>query len=163
MSIVYSWDENKTNLFNKFQFLWTHLKATIEKSKQKYKSDKLLGSKTSLKPYWSILKAFLRLKRYLILYLCCTKTNLSWALRKRLNYLMNSLLSSVLLLTTIVIFLRFLLKNCVRHFQQLSFQQMISYYIISIQVCDESLCKPQGIIFRSCLENGKFPSEQKKS
>ena len=41
MSIMYSWDENKTNLFNKFQFLWTHLKATIEKSKQKYKSDKL--------------------------------------------------------------------------------------------------------------------------
>ena len=38
--------------------------------------------------------------------------------------------------------------------------------IISIQmlkICDESICKPLRIIFRSCLENGKFPSEWKKA
>ena len=32
-----------------------------------------------------------------------------------------------------------------------------------LKICDESVCKPQGIIFQSCLENGKSPSEWKKS
>ena len=32
-----------------------------------------------------------------------------------------------------------------------------------LKICDESICKPLGIIFRSCLQNGKFPSEWKKA
>ena len=32
-----------------------------------------------------------------------------------------------------------------------------------LKICDESICKPLGIIFQSCLENGKFPSEWKKA
>ena len=32
-----------------------------------------------------------------------------------------------------------------------------------LKICDESICKPLGIIFRSCLENEKFPSEWKKA
>ena len=32
-----------------------------------------------------------------------------------------------------------------------------------LKICDESICKALGIIFRSCLENGKFPSEWKKA
>ena len=32
-----------------------------------------------------------------------------------------------------------------------------------LKICDESICKSLGIIFRSCLENGKFPSEWKKA
>ena len=38
--------------------------------------------------------------------------------------------------------------------------------MISIQmlkICDESICQPLGIIFRSCLENGKFPLQWKKA
>ena len=31
--------------------------------------------------------------------------------------------------------------------------------IRKLKICDESICKPLRIIFRSCLENGKFPSE----
>ena len=34
---------------------------------------------------------------------------------------------------------------------------MISIWIIKI--CDASICKPLGLIFTSCLENGKFPTE----
>ena len=30
------------------------------------------------------------------------------------------------------------------------------------KICDESICKPLGIIFRSCLQNGKFPQNGKK-
>ena len=32
-----------------------------------------------------------------------------------------------------------------------------------LKICDESICKPLGIIFWSCLQNGKFPSEWKKA
>ena len=32
-----------------------------------------------------------------------------------------------------------------------------------LKICDESICKPQGIIFRLCLQNGKFPSEWQKA
>ena len=32
-----------------------------------------------------------------------------------------------------------------------------------LKICDESICKPLGIIFRSCLQNVKFPSEMKKA
>ena len=54
---AYSRDKNKIDLFNKFQFLQTHLKTTIEESKQKYYtclSYKIIDSKTSPKSYWSI-------------------------------------------------------------------------------------------------------------
>ena len=32
-----------------------------------------------------------------------------------------------------------------------------------LKICDESICKALGIIFRSCLQNGKLPSEWKKA
>ena len=32
-----------------------------------------------------------------------------------------------------------------------------------LKICDESICKPLGIIFRSCLENEKFPTEWGKT
>ena len=38
---------------------------------------------------------------------------------------------------------------------------MISIWMIKI--CDASICKPLELIFRSCLENGKFPTEWKKA
>ena len=32
-----------------------------------------------------------------------------------------------------------------------------------LKICSESIFKPLGISFWSCLENGKFPSEWKKA
>ena len=32
-----------------------------------------------------------------------------------------------------------------------------------VKICDESLCRPLELIFQSCFENGKFPSEWKKA
>ena len=32
-----------------------------------------------------------------------------------------------------------------------------------IKICDATICKPSELIFRSCLENGKFPTEWKKA
>ena len=38
---------------------------------------------------------------------------------------------------------------------------MISVWMIKI--CDASICKPSELIIRSCLENGKFPTEWEKA
>ena len=35
--------------------------------------------------------------------------------------------------------------------------------ICMFKVFDVSLCGPLGLIFQSCFENGKFPSEWKKT
>ena len=35
--------------------------------------------------------------------------------------------------------------------------------ILMLKICYKSICKPLGIIFLSCLEIGKFPSEWKKA
>ena len=32
-----------------------------------------------------------------------------------------------------------------------------------VKICDDSICKPLKLIFQSCLESGKFPSEWKKA
>ena len=32
-----------------------------------------------------------------------------------------------------------------------------------VKICDDSICKHLKLIFQSCLENGKFPSEQRKA
>ena len=32
-----------------------------------------------------------------------------------------------------------------------------------IKICDASICKPSELIIRSCLENGKFPTEWEKA
>ena len=31
-----------------------------------------------------------------------------------------------------------------------------------VKVCDDSICKPLKLIFKSCLESGQFPSEWRK-
>ena len=127
--------------------------------------------------YWSTLKTFLNKKKlYSIFY---TMANLSRTLRKRLNSLVASLQGSDLLLITTGNFCPFLIKKHVSYFWQLSFQhdilKIISYLnpnkahghnIISIwmlKICDESICKPVGIICWSCLQNGKLPSEWKET
>ena len=32
-----------------------------------------------------------------------------------------------------------------------------------VKICDDSICKSLKLIFKSCLESGKFPSEWKKT
>ena len=40
-------------------------------------------------------------------------------------------------------------------------RDMIS--IRMVKICDDSICKPLKLLFQSCLESGKFPSEWKKA
>ena len=117
------------NLINLINLIQVHLKTTIEESKQNYYSslsNKLLDSKTSPKSYWSIFKTFVNNKKIPCIPTLFHNGKLSWTLRKRQNSLMSSLQGSVLLLITTVNFPLFLLKKHTSHFQQLSFQQMLS-------------------------------------
>ena len=113
--------------------------------------------------YWSILKAFLNNKRYLVFHLYCTKTNFPRTLRKRLHSLMISVLNNVLLLIAPVNFRQFFLKSVLLNFWQVlshtikvHTHDMISVRMLKI---NEPNCKPIEIIFRPCLEKRKFPSK----
>ena len=49
--------------------------------------------------------------------------------------------------------------------QKLDPNKALGHDMISIRmlkICGNSVCKPLQLIFRSCIENGKFPSEWKK-
>ena len=80
----------------------------------------------------------------------------------------NSELPSVLtkktcrLLSTV----EFSTNDILKIIRNLNLNKAHGHDMISIQmlkICDESICKPLRIIFRPCLENGKFPSEWKKA
>ena len=62
----YRQNENNSSNFQNFQFLQSRLSSLLDKSKHKYYarlSKKLLHPTTSLKTYWSRLKAFLNNKK----------------------------------------------------------------------------------------------------
>ena len=124
-------------------------------------SDNLLDSKTSPKSYLSILKTFL--KRYLVFHLCCTIANLSWTLRKRPNVSTTSLQSSVLLLITTVSFPQLSFRHCdILKIISRNKAQGHNKYLIVKNLWLIYLQTTRNI-FSLCLENGKFPSEWKKS
>ena len=181
-SSVYSQDRNNTDLFNNFKSLQAHLKATIEESKQKFYSllpHKLLDSKTSPKQYWSILKTFLNDKKIP----CISpllhngkfimdfkeKTELfNDFFSKQCSFVNNNSKLPSVLIKTCKSFLsvEFSTNDILNIIRNLNPNKAHGHNVISIQmlkICDEQVCKPLGIIFRSCLENGKFSSEWKKA
>ena len=180
---AYSWDRNNPDPFNKFQSLQVHLKTTIEKSELKYYSrlsDKLLDSKTSPKSYWSILKTFLNNKKIPCIppLLHNGKSIIDFKEKAELfnDFFSkqcslvnnNSKLPSVLTKKTCksLSSVEFSTYDILKIIRNLYPNKAHGHDMISIRmlkICDESICKPLGIIFRSCLENGKFPSEWKKA
>ena len=180
---AYSRDENNTDLLNKFQSLQAHLKTLIEESKQKYYSrlsNKLLDCKTSPKSYWSILKTFLNNKKipcispllhngkFIMVFKKTTELFNDFFTMQRSLVNNNSELPSVLtkktckLLSTV----EFSTNDTLEKIRNLEPNKGHGHDMISIRmlkICDESICKSLRIIFRSCLEKGKFPSEWKKA
>ena len=174
---------NNTDLFNKFQSLQAHLKTMIEESKLKYYSrlsDKLLDSKTSPKSYWSILKTFLNNKKIPCIppLLHNGKSIIDFKEKAELfnDFFSkqcslvnnNSKLPSVLTKKTCksLSSVEFSTSDILKIIRNLNSNKAHGHNMISVQmlkICDESICKPIVVIFRSCLENGKFPSEWKKA
>ena len=176
---AYSRDKNNTDLLNKFQSLQAHLKTSIEESKQKYYSrlsNKLLDSKPSPKSYWSILKTFLNNKKIPCIPPLLHNGKFIMDFKEKAELFNdfftmlcslvnnNSELPSVLtketckLLSTV----EFSTNDILKIIRNLNPNKAHGHNMISVRmlkICDESICKPLSIIFRSCLENGNFSSE----
>ena len=176
---AYSRDRNNTDLFNKFQSLQAHLKTTTEESNLKYYSrlsDKLLDSKTSPKSYWSILKTFLNNEKIPCIPALLHNGKLITDFKEKAElfndvsskqcYLVNNnnKLPSVPTKKTCKSFssVEFSTYGILKVIRNLDPNKAHGHNMISIRmlkICDESIYKPLAIIFRSRLENGKFPSE----
>ena len=167
---------------HQFELLQSKLNSLIEKSKSNcdaHVSEKLSDPMTSPKSYWYILKTFLNLKKIScippLLHNDKFITNFEEKAEIFNNFFAkqcylintNSDLPSVLskkthkLLPTIHFTSDDILKIIKNFDPNKVHDNDISIWIIKI--CDGSICKPLQLIFRSCLENGKFPAEWKKA
>ena len=167
--------------FNKFQSLQAHWKTTIKEFNGKCYSrlsDILLASKTSPKLYWSLLNTFLNNKKIPCIPPLLYNGKLIVDVQEKAELLNdffskqyslvnnNSKLPSVLIKKTCKSFpsVEFLAYDILKIIENLNPSKAHGHDMISIQmlkICDESICKSVGIIFRSCLENGKFQSGKK--
>ena len=180
-----SYRQNKKSIFSAHQFelLQSKLNSLIEKSKSNYYarlSKKLSDPMTSPKSYWSILKTFLnnnkipcippllhedkfitnfKEKPYIFndffakqCSLINTNSNLPSVLSKKTHKLLSTI--------------HFTSDDILKIIKNLDPNKAHGHDMISIRmikICDASICKPLELIFRSCLENGKFPTEWKKA
>ena len=170
-------------LFNKVEYLQNKLKSLIEANKEKYYSrisKRMINPLTSTKTYWSILKSCLNNKkipcipplfhqnRYITKYKDKTElfnnvfTNQCSLIRN------SSVLPSVLFKRTdnVISSIDFGSDDVAKIIQMLDPNKAHGHDMISIRMlktCGNSIYKPIQLIFRSCLENGKFPSEWKKA
>ena len=174
---AYSPDKNNTNLLKKFQSLQAHLKSSIEESS---KSVKLLDSKTSPKSYWPILKTFLNNKKIPCIPPLLHNGKFIMDFKEKAELFNdfftmqcslvnnNSKLPSVLTKKTCKVLstVDFSTNDILKIIRNLNPNKAHGHDMISsrmLKICDKSICKPLKIIFRSCLDNGKFPSEWKNA
>ena len=174
-------------LFRRFQCIQDLLAATIEKSKEQSRiSTKLMDSTISPKAYWSVLKRFLNNKKIHCIPPIYHKNNYitdfkekaqifndffakqctlvenssklpTYSFKRTNNLLFNYLLLNYLLTITkddIAKIMKNLNPNKAHGFDMISIRM--------IKICGESVLKPLELIFKSCLENGKFPIKWKK-
>ena len=140
----------------------------------------MMNPLTSTKTYWSILKSFLNNKkipcipplfhqnRYITK--CKDKAELFNNFFGNQCSLINnsSVLSSLLFKRTenVISSIDFGLDDIAKIIPNLDPNKPHDYDMISIcmlKICGNSIYKPLQLIFRSCIENGKFPSEWKKA
>ena len=171
------------NLFNKVEYLQNELKSLIEANKEKYYSrisKRMINSLTSTKTYWSILKSFLNNKkipcipplfhqnRYIIKYKDKAELFKDFFANQCSLIKNPSVLLSVLFKRTenVISSIDFGLDDIAKIIQKLDPNKAPGRNMISmrmLKICGHSIYKPLQLIFRSCIENGKFPSEWNKA
>ena len=170
-------------LFEKFKALQYQLNISIEESKEKYYtklSSRLADPLTSPKTYWSILKTFLNNKK-----IPCipplfheNKSITDFKEKAELfnHFFVNqcSLLSNNNVLPTnlpqltskCLDSIHFLSSDIAKIISRLDPNKAHGHDMLSIRMvklCGNSICKPLSIIFKDCLNDGKFPHEWKKA
>ena len=175
-------DNKDLRIFDKVKCLQNELNSIIESNKQKYYSrlpKKLVDPKTSTKSYWSILKMFLNNKkipcipplRHQNKYVTDFKEkaeifNSFFAEQCSLMNNSSKLPSTFLKRTDKFISLISLSsKDIARIIRDLDPNKAHGHDMISIRmlkICGESISKPLEIIFKSCIEKGRFLMNGKK-
>ena len=175
----------KNNLILKQQFKNSqeYLNNEIEKSKVNYfkkLSDKLSSESSSCKTYWTLLKTFLsntkipcippllHQNKYVVDFKekCdlfndffsdqCSVIATNSVLPPDCLKLTNNSLSNVDISSEDILnIIRTLNPNKAHGHDGISTRML--------KICDESICKPLHIIFKNCIESGKFPLEWKKA
>ena len=172
-----------TDLYYTYNLGLNELKSLIEANKEKYYSPiskRIINPLTSTKTYWSILKSFLNNKkipcipplfhqnRYITKYKDKTELFNNFFANQCSLTKNSGVLPSVLFKRTenVISSIDFGSDDIAKTIQKLDPNKAHGHDMISIRmlkICGNSIYKPLQLIFRSCTENGKFPSEWKKA
>ena len=134
---------------------------------------------TSTKSYWSILKSFLNNKKIPCIQPLLHENRYITRFKDKTEFFNNffanqcslinnsSVLPSALFKLTenVISSINFGSDDIAKIIQKLDPNKALGHDMISIRmykICGNSIYKPFHLIFRSCIENGKFPSEWKK-
>ena len=140
----------------------------------------MVNALTSTKTYWSILKSFLNKKRFPASLHCFHQNRYITKYKEKTELFSNffanqcaliknsSLLPSVLFKRTenVISTIDLGSDDIAKIIQKLDPNKAHGHDMISIhmlKICANSIYKPLQLIFRLCIENGKFPSEWKKA
>ena len=172
-------NDKSLQLFNQFQFLQTKLSSLIEESKNQYYtclSHKLLDLKTSQKLYLSILKTFLNNKKIPYIPPLLHQGKFITDFKEKTNIFNNFFANQCSIVSNnselpvtltrktheSLSTIDFSTDDILKIIRNLDPNKAHGHDMISIRmikICDTSICRPLKLIFQSCLESGKFPTE----
>ena len=159
------------------------MKSLIEANKEKHYSrisKRMTNPLTSTKTYWSLLKSFLNNKkipcipplfhqsRYITKYKDKAELFNNFFANQNSLIKNSSVLPSVLFKQTenVISSIDFGSDGIAKIIQKLDPNKAHGHDLTNIRmltICGNSVFKPLQLIFRSCIENGRFPSEWKKA
>ena len=168
-----------TQIFEKLTPLQKKLHLAMEESKDTYYSNlstKLVKQKSNPKTYWSVLKRFLNNKKILCIPSLFHENKLVTDFREKAEIfnpyfakqcsLINSdssLPFEIIKKTNNSLYsVRFSTEDILQIINNLDSNKAPGHDEISIrmlQICGSSVCRPLRIIYKSCLDRGKFPQE----
>ena len=140
------------------------MKSLIEANKEKYYSrisKRMMNPLTSTKTYWSILKSFLNNKKIPCIPPLFHQNRYITNFKDKDELFNNIFADQCSLINNSNLLRSVLFKRIENAISSIDCHDIIS--IGMLKICGKSIYKPLQFIFRSCIENGKFPSEWKKA
>ena len=170
-------------LFRRFQNIQWLLTATIEQSKERSYtriSTKLKDPTTSPKAYWSILKTILNNKKIPCIPPIYHNNNYITDFKEKAQIFNNFFAKQCTLventskipidfskrtnnLLSTISFTKDDIANIIKNLNPNKAHGFDMISIRMLKICGDSILKPLELIFKSCIESGKFPIEWKKA
>ena len=157
-------------LFNEVEYLQNELKSLIEANKEKYYSrisKRMMNPLTSAKTYWAILKSFLNNKKIPCIPPMFHQNRYITKYKDKAELFNNFFANQCYLTKHSSVLPSVLFKRTENVISSIDFgSDDIAKIIQKLdpnKAHGNSIFKPLQLIFRSCIENGKFPSEWKNA